>query len=423
LHGDDALAFEAPAQEIWTVSQLTARIKQTLESAFDNVWVVGEVSEFKRAASGHVYLTLKDEEAVLRGIIWKHAASRLKFELEEGLEVVARGSVDVYPPRGSYQLIIADVQPRGLGALQLAFRQLLRKLENEGLFAPERKKPLPPFPRRIGIVTSPTGAAIRDMIQVIARRWPLARIYLLPRRVQGEGAAEEIAGGICLLNAKRPDLDVLIVGRGGGSLEDLWAFNEEVVARAIFDSRIPVVSAVGHEIDFSVSDFVADVRAATPTEAAERVVPDRREVERRLLHLEGRLAKCLQGIVLAARQRLVALGRSYALRHPEALVQQRAQRTDELLERTRAAFAHVLALLKQKVKALGAELDALSPLRVLERGYSVTLRADGTALRSAVEVREGDLIVTRLLEGRIRSRVLVAEAAAESRPRKEDGDG
>ena len=403
---DAVSPIEAAEQKVWTVSQLTAHIKQTLEASFSDVCVMGEVSEFTRAASGHLYLTLKDEGAVLRCIVWRLVALRMKFELEEGLEVVVRGRVDVYAPRGSYQLIISDVQPRGLGALQLAFRQLLERLQKEGLFAPEHKKPLPPYPRRIGIVTSPTGAAIRDMIRVITRRWPLAHIYLLPRRVQGEGAAEEIAGGIYLLNARRPDLDVIIVGRGGGSLEDLWAFNEEIVARAIFASQIPIISAVGHEIDFCVSDFVADVRAATPTEAGEKVVPDQREVERHLAHLKGSLARSLQGIVAHARQQLAALARSPVLRRPEAALQQRAQMLDELFGRIQVAVRHMLEMVRERLRAVAAKLDALSPLRVLERGYSVTLGPDGAVLRSPEGLARGDVILTRMLRGEVRSSVL-----------------
>ncbi len=419
---DKVLPFEAREQKIWTVSQLTARIKQALETSFSDVCVAGEVSQFKRAASGHIYLTLKDEDAVVRAIIWRPLASRMRFELEEGLEVVARGHVDVYPPRGSYQLIIIEVQPRGLGALQLAFRQLLERLQNEGLFEPEHKKPLPAFPRKIGIVTSPTGAALRDMLRVISDRWPLVKLYVLPRRVQGEGAAGEIAAALRLLNAKRPDLDLIIVGRGGGSLEDLWAFNEEVVARAIFDSEIPVVSAVGHEIDFSVSDFVADLRAATPSEAGQKVVPDRREVQRDLRHLKMRLGGALQRIVVRARQQLAAQGRSHVLRHPEIALQQRAQRVDELLERIQASFRHGLQLAKEKLRAVSAELEALGPLRVLERGYSVTFGPDGAVLRSAEGLRRGDVILTRLMRGEVRSSVLQPGTAGKTSTEKGKGD-
>ncbi len=283
-----------------SVSEVTALIKENLETAFADVYVVGELSRVTRASSGHLYMTLKDEGAVLQAVAWRNVAQGLRFRLEEGLQVVARGSVDVYAPRGSYQLIVTWMEPRGLGALQLAFRQMQEKLQKEGLFSPEHKVGLPPFPVRIGLVTSPTGAAVRDMINVIGRRWPLAQLYVYPCRVQGEGAAAEIAAGIARLNEKRPDLDLMIVGRGGGSLEDLWAFNEEVVARAVFASRIPVVSAVGHEIDFTICDFAADVRAATPTEAGELVVPDRAEVASSLRLYRRRLGLALGRMVSRA---------------------------------------------------------------------------------------------------------------------------
>ena len=399
------LPFEAPERAVWTVSELTARIKQTLETHFSDVFVTGEVSRCTRAASGHVYLTVKDEGAVLNAIMWRHVASTIRFDLKEGLEVVARGSIDVYPPRGSYQLIISELLPRGLGPLQLAFKQLVEKLRKEGLFEAERKKPLPPFPRGIGIVTSPTGAAIRDMTNVIFRRWPLARLYLMPSRVQGEGAAEEIAAAVCLLNRERPDLDLIIVGRGGGSLEDLWAFNEEVVARAIYASNIPVVSAVGHEIDLSISDLVADLRVATPTEAGEKVVPDRVEIMRSLEHLKQRVAAALEGAVQDRRGRLDALGRRHIMRHPETMLRERAQRADEVFQRLRTGMEHSLALLTEKVRAIGGTLEALSPLRVLERGYSITFAPDGSVLNRPEGLAKGDVIRTRLLRGEVRSAV------------------
>ncbi len=407
---------------VLTVSELTTQIKERLETAFPDVYVVGELSRVTRASSGHVYLTLKDEHAVLQGVIWRGIASAIKFELKEGLEVVAHGAVDVYPPRGSYQLIISWVEPRGLGALQLAFRQLMEKLEKEGLFREEIKKPLPRFPRRIGVVTSPTGAAIRDIINVISRRFPAVELYLLPSRVQGTEAAAEIAAAIDLLNEKRPDLDLLIVGRGGGSLEDLWPFNEEVVARAIHRSAIPIVSAVGHEIDFSISDFAADVRAATPTEAGELVVPDHDEVLRMLDERAKRLAVALQGMVVHGRQRLDALAARYAFRKPEAAFQERAQRVDDVMERLKTLFAHHLGLLRERTAAVGRRLEALSPLRVLERGYSVTFAADGRILRSVRGLSTGERITTRLHEGRISSEIVELgappEADGEEAPRE-----
>ncbi|MGD2175670.1 MAG: exodeoxyribonuclease VII large subunit [Candidatus Brocadiaceae bacterium] len=392
-----------------TVSEITARIKEKLETSFPDVYVVGELSRVTRASSGHVYLTLKDENAVLQGVIWRGVASGLRFELEEGLEVVAHGGIDVYPPRGSYQLIISWVQPRGVGALQLAFRQLLEKLEAEGLFRPEIKQPLPPFPRRIGVVTSPTGAAVRDIVNVVSRRFPPVELYLYPSRVQGKEAAAEIAAAIERLNQKRPDLDLIIVGRGGGSLEDLWAFNEEVVARAIYRSRIPIVSAVGHEIDFCISDFAADVRAATPTEAGEIVVPDRAELLSRLDSVRRRLAMALQNMVATARRRLESLISRPALQRPESALLEKAQRTDDLLERMRAAMSHRLELLREEVTGASRRLEALSPAAVLERGYSLTFGPDGGILRSVERVQPDDRISTRLHRGRILSQVLQTE--------------
>jgi exodeoxyribonuclease VII large subunit len=402
-------------RRLLSVSEITALIKEQLEGAFPDVYVVGEISRCTRAASGHMYLTLKDENAVLNAVMWRGPASALRFRPEEGLEVVVHGHIDVYAPRGSYQLIASWMEPRGVGALELAFRQLKERLEKQGLFAPERKKPLPPFPRRIGVVTSPTGAAVRDIINVIGRRFPPAELYLLPSRVQGDQAAAEIAAAIALLNARRPDLDVLIVGRGGGSLEDLWPFNEEVLARAIFESRIPVVSAVGHEIDFSISDFVADVRAATPTEAAEIVVPDRAELLERLRQRRRRLALALEGSIQAAGRRLEALGARYAFRRPEALLQTRAQKLDDLLEKLRTAARHRLGMLGEAIAGAGRRLEALSPLGVLDRGYSLTFGPGGALLRSVAGLGEGDTITSRLRRGEILSRVTGLRPAPPSR--------
>lgn len=399
----------------FTVTEITALIKENLESAFQDIYVAGEISQFTRASSGHVYMTLKDENAVLRAVLWRGTAQSLRFELEEGLEVLARGGIDVYPPRGSYQLIVSWMEPRGMGALQLAFQQLKEKLQKEGLFDPAHKRPLPEFPRRIGLVTSPTGAALRDMVNVVGRRFPPAELYLLPCRVQGEGAAAEIAGAIERLNRARPHLDLMIVGRGGGSLEDLWAFNEEVVARAIFASRIPVISAVGHEVDFSISDFVADVRAATPTEAAELAVPNQDELAARLRGARRRMALALTGTVRNARQRLKAAARSRAFRRPQAALMERAQTVDDLLERMNRLLTNRLRLLEEELSGQGRRLEALSPLKVLRRGYSLTFGPRGGLLRSVEGLSGGDRIRTRLDRGEITSEVLELEPAPSPR--------
>jgi len=392
-----------------TITEITARIKESLESNFNSVCVVGEISRPRRPASGHVYLTLKDENAVLAAVIWRGVAASLGFEPREGVEVIAWGSIDVYPPRGSYQLVVARMEPRGIGALEAAFRRLVEKLEKEGLFRPEIKKRLPPFPRRIGIVTSPTGAAVRDIINVISRRFPSVELLLYPARVQGDGAAAEIAGAIARLNQRMSDLDVIIVGRGGGSLEDLWAFNEEIVARAIHDSRIPIVSAVGHEIDFSISDFAADVRAATPTEAGEIVVPDRAELLSRLSQQRRRLALAVQGILGVARGRLDAVASRPAFRRPEAALREKAQRADDALERAKTLVRHRLDLLGELLSGKARRLEALGPLKVLERGYSLTFAADGSILRTVDDVHADDRIRTRLHCGTILSRVTETE--------------
>jgi len=399
---------------VLTVTELTALVKEKLEAAFSDVYVMGEISDLRRASSGHVYLTLKDANAVLRTVIWRGVAAKLPLELEEGIEVLARGSIDVYAPRGSYQLIVSWMEPKGLGDLQLAYRRLLEKLEKEGLFKAEHKKPLPSFPQRIGVVTSPTGAAVRDIINVLGRRFPAVEVYIYPSRVQGQGAAEEIATAIARLNEKLPDLDLIIVGRGGGSLEDLWAFNEEAVARAIFDSAIPIVSAVGHEIDFSISDFVADVRAATPTEAAEIVVPDRAEVLARLDDRRKRLAAALQRAVEAGRQRLHALSTRYVVRHPDTILRERAQRADDALERLKTHTGHRLSVLAEALGGIGRRLETLDPRKVLERGYSITLDAEGAVLRSVEGLKADDTISSVLHRGTIRSKVTDVAPASDS---------
>ncbi|MEK7359226.1 MAG: exodeoxyribonuclease VII large subunit, partial [Planctomycetota bacterium] len=297
------LDTEKSFSKVLTITELTRRIRGSIEQEFFNIWVVGEVSNFKRATSGHVYLTLKDSGAQLQAVIFKSLASRLKFEVKDGMQIVAFGSITVYDARGQYQLIVENVEPKGIGALQLAFLQLKERLEKEGLFDPCHKKPLPLLPKTIAIVTSPTGAAIRDILNVINRRFARVKILIYPVKVQGEGAALEISQAINDLN-NIPDIDVMIVGRGGGSLEDLWAFNEEVVARSIYASKIPVISAVGHEINVTISDLVADKRALTPTEAGELVVPHYNQLKDALKKIKARLLQVLCNKILLIRSRL-----------------------------------------------------------------------------------------------------------------------
>src|SRR6266852_4724606 len=307
--------------KVKTVAELTREIKGVLEEGFPEVWVSGQISGYKpQGQSGHVYFRLKDEGAILPAVIWRSTVARLKFEPHDGLEVIAFGRIEVYPPHGKYQLIIQSLQPKGLGALELAFRQLCEKLSKLGYFEPARKKPLPRFPRRVAMVTSPTGAAVRDMLKILPGRWPGLDIWICPVSVQGDGAGTEIASAIQLLNRMHAGggtaIDVMIVGRGGGSMEDLWAFNEECVARAIFESRIPVVSAVGHEIDVTIADLVADCRAATPTQAATLIVPDRAEFLAGLQGLEIRIRDLLGNRITLTRRRLEELSGSRALRFP-----------------------------------------------------------------------------------------------------------
>lgn len=405
-HQDDA-------RGVLSVSQLTASIKGLLEGAFPDVWVSGEISNFSRPQSGHCYLTLKDSDAQIRAVMWRGTASRVRFDLHDGLEVVCHGHVDVYAPRGSYQLVVEQIEPRGMGALELALRQLKAKLEAEGLFDPARKRPLPRFPRTVAVVTSPTSAAIRDFLEVLRRRWRGANVLVIPARVQGDGAAEEIAEGIELANRLTdPHIDCLVVGRGGGSLEDLWAFNEEVVVRAIFASRLPVVSAVGHEIDVTLSDLVADVRALTPSEAAERVVPAAEEIQQLLGQHQRRLVAALRGRAAMARSRLDAVASSASFRRPAQRVHELAQRLDELAVRKTRAMQHRTKFLRGRLDAMRNQLESLSPTAVLQRGYSITRTEDGNeVIRDADRLTKGQALVTQLSKGAVRS--VVAEAREE----------
>jgi len=392
-------------EEILSVSELTRRIRRSLEEEFDSVCLVGEVSNLRRPASGHVYLTLKDSGAQISAVLWRSSASRLRFDLEDGMEVIVTGALTVYEPRGSYQVVISSIQPKGMGALQLAFLQLKDRLEKEGLFRPEAKKPLPFLPACIGVVTSTTGAAVGDILTVLARRFPPAHVVIRPVRVQGAGAAAEIARAIAEFN-EWGGADVLIVGRGGGSLEDLWAFNEEVVARAIHASRVPIISAVGHEIDVTIADFVADRRALTPTEAAEIVLPELAELVGRLGELRGRLTTALRGRVDLARARLERLRASYGFRAPLETVRRHEQRLDELAGAAALAVRRRVESCRERLATAAGRLQALGPVRVLERGYSITRVLESReVIRSAGQVQAGQAVETLLHAGRLVSRV------------------
>jgi exodeoxyribonuclease VII large subunit len=405
------MALPPENAKIFSIGEISRAIKGLLEDAFaQGVWVSGEVSNLARPASGHIYLTLKDSEGQLRSVVWRSAAARLKFALQDGMEVIARGKITVYVPRGDYQLQIEELQPKGVGALELAFRQLREKLFKLNYFDPARKKPLPRFPRRVALVTSPSGAAVRDMLEILGRRWPALEVWVCPVRVQGEGAAEEIAAAIRLVSRvaisdSRP-IDVLIVGRGGGSMEDLWAFNEETVAQAIFESRVPVVSGVGHETDLTIADLVADVRALTPSEAAERVAPDRREVLDGLTAQAEAMRRLLVRQLDLARARLEDLSKRRSFRLPLERLRDLNQCLDEWSERLNRVGDRRLLHARQRLEAVAGRLHALSPLNVLARGYSLTRRdADQSVIRNAEQVTAGERLVTMVQHGKIISRV------------------
>jgi exodeoxyribonuclease VII large subunit len=411
---------------VLTVSQLTERLRGLVEERFPAVWVEGEISNFRVYGSGHAYFTLKDESAQLRAVLFRTRTRRLRFEPADGQTVLAFGSLEVYPQRGEYQLVVELLEPRGLGALQLAFEQLKTRLAAEGLFDAARKRPLPRFPRTIGIATSPDGAALRDILKILGRRFAGLRIVIAPCRVQGEGAAAEIARAVADLNALG-DVDVVIVGRGGGSLEDLWAFNEEVLARAIAASKAPVVSAVGHEVDFTIADFTADLRAATPSAAAELVVREKQALLDLLGSLEERLQRAvtrplrdLTRRVDDVRARLGAAGRAAHRRgaHRAQLLAARLRAAGPVarlstgrhrLERLAADLrGRLQGRLRESRHRLGravARLDSLSPLAVLGRGYSLTRAADGRIVRAAGQVRAGDPVSVLLGEGSLDCRI------------------
>ena len=392
-------------QYTFTVSELTREIKLLLETSIPPVWVQGEISNFKHHQSGHMYFVLKDEHAQIRCVMWRGRNRSLRFLPADGMKVLVYGAVVVYEPRGEYQINVEQIVPAGLGELQLAFEQLKRRLREEGLFDSRFKKPIPPYPERIGIVTSETGAAIRDLVSVIWRRFPPVELILYPVRVQGEGAAEEIAAAIDAFN-EYGEVDVLIVGRGGGSLEDLWAFNEEIVARAIFRSQIPVISAVGHEVDFSIADFVADLRAPTPSAAAEMVVRDRAELLRHIETLISKSKRHLEQQLRASRQRLNAVLSSYGFRRPGDLVSQQRQRLDELSHRLESELGHRLKMLRQRLNGVTQHLESLSPEATLRRGYSITVDEEtGTLVREAAALEPGRRLSVQFWRGRTGTRV------------------
>lgn len=452
LPAQEILKFPYDKRKVLTVTELTNKIKNCLEENIGFVWVTGEISDLIYHTSGHVYFSLKDADSQIRAILWRDKAQKLNFRLEDGLEVIVLGKITVYIRGGNYQISVEVIEPKGIGALQLKFEELKKRLAKEGLFDESRKRPIPLLPSKIAIVTSIDGAAIRDILNVINSRFPKMHILIYHVRVQGEGAAEEIATAINEINLKYSETDVMIVGRGGGSLEDLWQFNEEIVARAIYKSRIPIISAIGHEVDYTIADFVADKRAKTPTDAGNIVVPKYEEIIAQLEQDSEKLKSALKSWVSLAYQKLDGYKDNYILNRPRDLIHEYSQRLDELnyrlsidlpkfvnnkrdilniLTKSHAFrlpkelinqyykrlkdlsnnininILHIHRLIKDRIEAISAHLDAVTPLKILSRGYSVTLRkSDGKIIRNARDVTEGEEIISKLAEGEIHSRVL-----------------
>jgi exodeoxyribonuclease VII large subunit len=442
-----------PERRVYSVTELTGRIRDLFTRNFTDILVEGEISNCHEAQSGHIYFVLKDKVSQIRAVCFKTQVRAMKFRPENGLHVTVRGSISVYEARGDYQIYVESIEPVGLGALQLAFDQLKKRLEAEGLFSSDRKKPLPMLPRCIGLITSPTGAAVRDVVRILRRRFHNVHLTLFPVRVQGDGASLEIVRALQFFN-RQQSVDVLILARGGGSLEDLWAFNEEAVARAIAQSVIPVISGVGHETDFTIADFVADVRASTPSAAAELVVNTRREFDKHVADLRQTLADQLRYRILVLSRRVHELGARRGFRRPLDLLRQQRQRADELTSRLahalranlaqstkrfNAAHKHIVAFdFRMKIAAVRLRLEKLqlelaarseralrqkrerldrlrlqlnerSPLRVLERGYAIATDSTGQILRSSTQVSIGDAVTLRLLNGRLTTSVTSKE--------------
>ena len=444
-----------PERRTFSVTELTARIRDLLTKNFTDIFVEGEISNCREAQSGHVYLTLKDERSQIRCVWFKQQRRGVKFTPEDGLKVTVRGSISVYEARGEYQIYVESMEPLGRGALQVAFEQLKKRLETEGLFDPKHKKPLPLLPSCIGLITSPHGAAVRDVIRILRRRFHNVHVTLFPVRVQGDEAAREIVKALKFFNQQK-FADVLILARGGGSIEDLWSFNEEIVARAIFDSEIPVISGVGHETDFTIADFVADVRASTPSAAAELVVQTRREFDKHIADLRDALAEQMRYRILVLSRRVHELGARRGFRRPLDLLRQRRQRADELtsrvalglrarLEQSRKRFtsAHLrivsfdfrvkiaalrlrlekrsaelgvrtdrlLRVKRERLARLALQLEERSFLKVLERGYAIATDASGNVLRDAAQVQLGDSVAIQLHRGRLLTDVKKKDSA------------
>ncbi|MBL3642152.1 exodeoxyribonuclease VII large subunit [Peribacillus frigoritolerans] len=447
-------------QQYLSVSALTKYIKRKFDADphLQNVYIKGEISNFKQHTSGHMYFTLKDEKARLLSVMFAANNKGMKFLPENGMKVLVKGDISLYEAGGQYQLYVKSMAPDGVGDLYLAYEQLKKKLEGAGLFLAEHKKPIPQYPKSVGVITSPTGAALRDILITIKRRYPIARIIVYPALVQGNNAAKSIAKAISMANA-RAESDVLIVGRGGGSIEELWAFNEEIVAESIYDSDIPVISAVGHETDFTIADFVADMRAPTPTGAAELAVPHLNEILERLMNRKNRLTRSIQEAVNFERTRLTRMERSYAFRYPHKMYEQKLEQLDKTMDRlgrtsTRyfmkkrdelnqlndilkkqhpeQAVKHAKDELQQHAKVLRrameaiyrdksqqfvhitATLSALSPLKIMERGYGLVFAEDETLVKSTQQVSKGDKIAVSIKDGTLECEIKEIKERIES---------
>ena len=389
--------------KVITVGQLNRYVKSLLEGNphLADVYISGEISNFtNHYKSGHLYLSLKDDQALVKAVMFRGAASRLKFTPENGMKVIVRARVSLYEKDGANQIYIEEMQPDGVGALQLAYEQLKARLAAEGLFDESRKRPLPRYPSRIGVITSPTGAAVRDILNILGRRYPLAEVVMVPVLVQGDGAPPQLCRALQLLN-ERQAADVIIIGRGGGSIEELWAFNDERVARAVAGSRIPVISAVGHETDFTICDFAADLRAPTPSAAAELAVPDQNELQVRLLHLRQRAAAAAEHRLREDTQRLLHLRQKRCLASPLYAVEEQGMRLDYLTRRFSGAAQMRLGEGQRRLAASAAKLDALSPLKVLSRGYAIAYKGEA-AVTSVKEIAAGDRLRLQLCDGECR---------------------
>jgi exodeoxyribonuclease VII large subunit len=451
MAGSDQLGFtfQPPQRRVWTVRELVSAVRTKVEREYADIWVMGEISNFRPAESGHLYFTLKEDGAQIRVVMFRSQARLLRFRPENGLQVMARGRVTVYEDRGELQIMAEFLEPKGAGALQIAFEQLKAKLAAEGLFEQSRKKPLPSLPRRVGIVTSPRGAAVQDFVNIIRRRHQSVHVLIYPAQVQGEAAATEVSAGIKYFNRAK-NVDVIVLARGGGSIEDLAAFNDEALARAVAASALPVISAVGHETDFTICDFVADLRAPTPSAAAELVVRTERELSERVGNLRNRLARAVQYQLLTARQSLIELTRHRAFDRTTDLIHRQQQRLDEwsfrlaagargFLQRYRqrldaatasiryhdvrrtladshrvlegqrtalvTAMRNLLVSRRHPLQQLTGRLNALSPVAILERGYALVFDAAGNLVKDAAQLHSGDEITARLSKGRLHAKV------------------